>query len=274
MTVTSLPQGFHMSPPRWRPKKMVLADATNTIHIVPQRQKPKEDATREIEAETSSLDLFRTPSNTSISGHAAWSWDYQNELVEEGVFNIEKNAKRVTKIDEAQCYENLITVDATMTEGMHTISLKLHSDQKSSRNPNRIYAGVVRSDADRREDHCVASSTDGFFIDSWFGSLHGNGKQRDDDAGEIEEGRILTMTLDLNAGTLRFWLDGKLHGPGFWNGIPASSEGTFCWAASVVHAGCGLEIVPNPTYLEDGFSFFFMMQSASQIADSNSQSAS
>jgi hypothetical protein len=46
------------------------------------------------------------------------------------------------------------------------------------------------------------------------GNLYGNGKHGDDRAGKINEGQIVSMEAALDKGTLRFWVDGKPHGPG------------------------------------------------------------
>ena len=49
------------------------------------------------------------------------------------------------------------------------------------------------------------------------GHLWGNGKEGIDDskAGEIEPGQVLTMQVDMDADTRKFWRDGKPHGPGY-----------------------------------------------------------
>ena len=50
------------------------------------------------------------------------------------------------------------------------------------------------------------------------------------------------MEADLDKGTLRFWVDGKQHGPGFVGGV----EGRLRWAVSMHRKGAGAEIVPTP----------------------------
>jgi hypothetical protein len=74
------------------------------------------------------------------------------------------------------------------------------------------------------------------------GLLYGNGKEADDNAGIINEGRIVSMEADLDKGTLRFWVDGKQHGPGFTSGV----QGRVRWAASMFYKGGAAEIVPTP----------------------------
>ena len=47
---------------------------------------------------------------------------------------------------------------------------------------------------------------------------------------------MLTMQVDLDAGTLKFWVDGKSHGPGWTNGV----AGRLRWAACVGFNTTGL----------------------------------
>ena len=82
----------------------------------------------------------------------------------------------------------------------------------------------------------------GWFINSTSGSLWGNGKQGDDRAGEIKSGQVLTMQVDTDAGTLKFWLDGKPHGPGYTCGV----TGPLRWATTVVNKSNVVKIVPTP----------------------------
>ena len=81
---------------------------------------------------------------------------------------------------------------------------------------------------------------------STFGALWGNGKQGDDDAGGINDGQVLTMQVDLDAGTLKFWLDGKPHGPGYTSGV----KGRLHWATRVENKGNTVQIVPTPLELQ------------------------
>ena len=71
---------------------------------------------------------------------------------------------------------------------------------------------------------------------------YGNGKHRSGGAGNIYEGLIVSMEADLDKGTLRFWVDGKLHGPGFSSGV----TGRLRWAVSLYNKGGAVEIVPTP----------------------------
>ena len=54
------------------------------------------------------------------------------------------------------------------------------------------------------------------------------------------------MQVDLAAGTLKFWLDGKPHGPGWTSGV----TGQLRWATSVGDKGSSVQIVPTPLELQ------------------------
>ena len=101
--------------------------------------------------------------------------------------------------------------------------------------------GLVRDGAAWNKDHGVKESTDAWYMDNG-GGLYGNGKHGDDDAGYINEGQIVTMEADLDKGTLRFWVDGKPHGPGWSSGV----TGRLRWAVSLYYKGNSVQIVPTP----------------------------
>ena len=50
------------------------------------------------------------------------------------------------------------------------------------------------------------------------------------------------MQVDMDAGTLKFWLDGKAHGPGYTSGV----TGPLRWATSVNNTSNVVMIVPMP----------------------------
>ena len=103
------------------------------------------------------------------------------------------------------------------------------------------FFGLVRDGAAWYKEHAIEESTDTWYMDS-YGYLFGNGKQASDCAGEINEGQIVSMEADLDKGTLRFWVDGKQHGPGYSSGV----TGRLRWAVSLHYKGEAAEIVPTP----------------------------
>jgi hypothetical protein len=89
-------------------------------------------------------------------------------------------------------------------------------------------------------DHTFGPYDEEFGFGMWMcledGSLFGNGKDSSDTAGWISARQIVTMELDTDAHTLKFWVDGKPHGPGFTSRMVV---GSLCWAlnmGSVFHA--------------------------------------
>ena len=126
--------------------------------------------------------------------------------------------------------------------GKHTISMKLGKGDAEYMN---IYCGVARDGVASDEDYGNADNTEAWYMYNENGSLHGNGKEGDG-AGKIKEGQVLTMQVDLDAGTLKFWLDGKPHGPGFTSGV----TGRLRWATSVSFKGNTVQIVPTPLELQ------------------------
>ena len=125
-----------------------------------------------------------------------------------------------------------------MESGKHRMSLKL---MKGEEDDLAHFFGLVRDGAAWDKDHSLRENTD-----SWYmyddGDLYGNGKDGDDDAGEINEGQIVSMEADLDKGTLRFWVDGKPRGPGWDSGV----AGRLRWAVSVGIEGAAVQIVQTP----------------------------
>ena len=101
--------------------------------------------------------------------------------------------------------------------------------------------GLVRDGAAWDKDHKGRGSTDAWYM-SGFGHLYGNGKFSSNGAGHINDGQIVSMEADLDKGTLRFWVDGKPHGPGWSSGV----AGRLRWAVSLYCKGGAVEIVPTP----------------------------
>ena len=105
-----------------------------------------------------------------------------------------------------------------------------------------ILCGVVRDGA-CDQDHATQESTVGWFMSSHNGGLWGNGEWCDDKAGRIESGQVLSMQVDMDAGTLKFWVDGKPHGPGYTSGVMGES---LRWATSGCCKCNAVKIVPKP----------------------------
>jgi hypothetical protein len=144
-----------------------------------------------------------------------------------------------TKIDQDMNSNNCLVTSRVFDSGKHRISFKL---MQGEANYLGIYCGIVRDGAAWNVDHAVSSSTTGWFVSSYYGSLMGNGKDMDNSAGKINPGQILTIEADLDKGTLRFWIAGKPHGPGYTSGV----TGRLRFATTVDRKDNSVQIVPTP----------------------------
>jgi hypothetical protein len=128
-------------------------------------------------------------------------------------------------------------VDNVMDEGKHTISFRLI---QGNLDEFTLYCGAV-STAVSCFDNPTESSCPSWLIDCG-GFLYGSGKDGDDGAGQIENGQILTIQVDLDEGFLSFWKDGIQHGPGFSAGV----VGPIHWAVCVVDISNAVQIISTP----------------------------
>ena len=149
-----------------------------------------------------------------------------------------------TKIDEDEDENNCMMTGPVMEgTGKHTISMKLG---KGDEEDMHMFCGVARDGVACDGDYCNRENTEAWYMNSYKGALWGNGKYNDDEAGGIKEGQVLTMQVDLDAGTLKFWLDGKPHGSGWTSGV----TGRLRWATSMFGKGNSVQIVPTPLELQ------------------------
>ena len=110
----------------------------------------------------------------------------------------------------------LVTGGEPMTEGRHFWEVELIKWAGNS----CLLIGAVRPGLDHDKGH--SDTNDAYFIDALDGSLVGNGKDIKDSADEqggFEEGDRVGVLLDLDAGWLRFYRNGKRCGPGYTEGV-------------------------------------------------------
>jgi hypothetical protein len=107
-----------------------------------------------------------------------------------------------------------------------------------------FFVGIARPNLDPNHDYTLQDSTDGWFIWTSGGGLFGNGKDEVDAAGVIEEGARVGVLLDLDEGSLRFFVNGVQHGPGY----PAGSvTGPVVCAVSMFTVGTSVRLLPQDT---------------------------
>ena len=126
-----------------------------------------------------------------------------------------------------------------MESGQHRISIKLMKGSAASFLDHMF--GVVRDGRAWNAGYPKRDSTNAWYM-GISGSLFGNGKEVSDRAGNINEGQIISMVADLDKGTLRFWLDGQPHGPGWSSGV----KGKLRWSVAMWYEGTAIQIVPTP----------------------------
>jgi hypothetical protein len=105
-----------------------------------------------------------------------------------------------------------ITTGVELTEGRHFWEVELFSEYM-----NNICVGVTRPNLDPEGNYMGSECTDGWFIRGT-GTLFGNGKYADDQAGYYKQGDRVGVLLDLNNGSLLFFKNGVQHGPGYTAG--------------------------------------------------------
>ena len=168
----------------------------------------------------------------------AWVWDIESPLFRDRVFELSGPDNCITtKIDRDMDRDNCLLVSGpvvTTSTGKHTISFKMIN--------GFAMLGVVKEDVSCDQSYCRGDNDQGWFMYTYDGGLCGNNKNDDDCAGKIEPGQVLTVQVDTDAGNLKFWLDGKPHGPGYTSGV----AGPLRFAMAVYRTAYSVQIVPTP----------------------------
>jgi hypothetical protein len=129
----------------------------------------------------------------------------------------------------------LATGGEPMTEGRHYWEVEMTKWVGN----NSCMVGAVRPGLDHDKYHY--NTDDACFIDAHDGSLFGNGKYDDDKQGMFAEGDRVGVLLDLDAGWLRFYLNGKRCGPGYTEGV----TGPLLRAAHLCEMGDTVAVLPG-----------------------------
>ena len=114
-----------------------------------------------------------------------------------------------TKTTQDYTYQ-LVTGGSPMTEGRHYWEVELTAGYS-------ILVGAVRPVLDH--DRNYYNTNDAYFIAGCNGALYGKGKSNADPQGPFAEGDRIGVLLDLDAGWLRMYRNGKRCGPGFTEGV-------------------------------------------------------
>jgi hypothetical protein len=132
---------------------------------------------------------------------------------------------------------SLTTTETELTEGKHYWEVELLSKSVDS-----IMIGISRPNLNPTGEYLRRECTDAWFMYACDGSLYGNGKQDDDDAGEYKQGDHVGVLLDLGNGSLRFFKNGVQHGPGYAAG---SVTGPVVAALQLYSKDESVRLLPN-----------------------------
>jgi hypothetical protein len=101
--------------------------------------------------------------------------------------------------------------------------------------------GAVRPGLDHDKNHC--GGNDAYFIHGTSGALYGNGTSCDDLQGRFATGDRIGVLLDLDAGWLRIYRNGKRCGPGYTEGV----TGPLVRAAQLFYNDNTVTVLPGAT---------------------------
>lgn len=178
-----------------------------------------------------------------VDGQDGGDWDASSPLLSEKMKQYDLSGEgncRATKLyQERGQFNNCLMMSEVMESGKHRMSFEVAFDFDEEAS---CY-GLVRDGAPWNEDPAAKTTTDGWFMGS-DGSLYGNSKPDGIilEVGRMNEGDIVSLEADLDEGTLRFWVNGTPHGPGWSSGV----KGKMRWAVSLGYKGNSAQIVPTP----------------------------
>jgi hypothetical protein len=105
-----------------------------------------------------------------------------------------------------------------------------------------LFVGISRPNLEPTGRYLGRECTNGWLTNANSGSLWGNGKYNDDEAGGYKQGDRVGVLLDLDNGSLRFFKNGVQHGPGF----PAGSvTGPVVAAVQMYSGNTSVRLLPN-----------------------------
>ena len=109
----------------------------------------------------------------------------------------------------------LATGGVEMVSGEHYIEVQITKD---AANDNRnIMIGVTRPDLDLETHHY--NTNNAWYLHPDNGGLFGQGKSDESPQGKLAVGDRVGVLLNLDEGWLRFYVNGKVFGPGFPSGV-------------------------------------------------------
>jgi hypothetical protein len=150
---------------------------------------------------------------------------------------------------------------------LHTISFVVGGGYRRGQSPPRAICGVVRAGMPHNVNPSQGPPITGWFLDTATGGLQcptllanaaGRGRATGcecQSAGPLHRGEVLTMQLDTDKGTLKFWANGQTYGPGYRTEFDGTGmmygkiTGAVQWAVTIPYQMDFVRIVPNPSFL-------------------------
>jgi len=120
----------------------------------------------------------------------------------------------VTK-ESADRSNRLATGGVEMVSGEHYIEVQITKD--GAIEGRHMHIGVTRPDLDLETYHYDADNAWYFYAGR--GTLYGQGKDNESPQGRLAVGDRVGVLLNLDEGWLRFYVNGKVFGPGFPSGV-------------------------------------------------------
>ena len=130
----------------------------------------------------------------------------------------------------------LVTGSSPMTEGRHYWEVEFTAADAAQ---IMFMVGAVRPGLEHDKGHQYGN--DAYFISGNSGFLFGNGKRAADPQGRFATGDRIGVLLDLDAGWMRYYRNGKRCGPGFTQGV----TGPLMRAAQLLYAGSKAMVLPG-----------------------------
>ena len=134
---------------------------------------------------------------------------------------------------------SLVTGGSPMTEGRHYWEVELTVG-------HCFMIGAVRPGLDHDKIHHFTNGA--YFMDVFTGGLFGYGKVNADPQGEFSEGDRIGVLLDLDAGWMRLYRNGKRCRPGYTEGV----TGPLVRAAQLSDKGNKLTVLPGAVAPTEG----------------------
>jgi hypothetical protein len=166
---------------------------------------------------------------------------------DEDIVELSEGGAVATNIYEHEHKITLMTSGVALSAGKHYWEVEFLDDGDQV----GVFVGVTRPNLDPNGtdgwselDHSwrTAARTDVWYVSTTGGGLCGNGKGDEDQAGSIDVGARVGVLLDLEEGSLRFFMNDVQHGPGY----PAGSvNGPVVCAVHSCGYGTSVRLLPQ-----------------------------